>query len=400
MTPIKIAHVITRLILGGAQENTLLSVEGLQAKGDCAVDLITGPAEGPEGSLIERASAHNVALIMVPELCRAINPFKDLRALQKLSGLFRKKKYDIVHTHSSKAGIVGRAAAHRAGTRIIVHTIHGLPFHPYERAYRNMLYTALERRAARYTDRIITVCPEMQSKALSAGIGTPEQYAVVYSGIEVDPFMNVSQSEREKLRVRLRLPPDALVIGKVARLFHLKGHADLLAIAPELIRTDNRIYFLFIGDGILRDSLESQAERLGIADRVRFAGLVPPEEIPVYLHAMDVVVHLSLREGLARVIPQAFLCRRPVVAYNVDGACDIIKPGVNGILVPPGETGMLATQILALCRDTALRQRLGDNGFQDAVKIFPHTVMVESLYDLYKTLVLQKDSACSTGQLS
>src|SRR3954447_21004747 len=256
----RIVHVITRLILGGAQENTLLTVEGLHRRFGDDVTLITGPAEGPEGDLFDRARRGGLNVELMPELVRAIRPATDLRAYRLLRKAIRRLRPDVVHTHSSKAGIVGRAAAWDERVPAVVHTIHGLPFGPSESFLRNRLYVALERWAARRCHAIVGVCDAMAEQALAAGVGRPEQYSTVYSGMAVDAFLDPPRP-RDEVRRELGLAPDEVAFGTVARLFERKGHDDILAAAPDVLRSNPGVRFVFIGDGIWRDRLMADAER-------------------------------------------------------------------------------------------------------------------------------------------
>src|SRR4051812_12801797 len=183
---LRIVHVITRLIIGGAQENTLLTVEDLHHRHGDDVTLITGPAEGPEGDLFDRAAALGLKVELMPELVRAIRPATDHRAYRLLRKAIRRLRPEVVHTHSSKAGISGRAAAWHERVPAVVHTIHGLPFGPSESAVKNRAYVMLERWAARRCHAIVSVCDAMTEQALAAGVGRPEQYCTVYSGMDVE----------------------------------------------------------------------------------------------------------------------------------------------------------------------------------------------------------------------
>src|SRR3954452_5171080 len=215
----RIVHVITRLIVGGAQENTLLSCEGQHARGH-DVTLITGPALGPEGSLMDRARSGGYRVIEVDEMRRSILPVKDFRTYRRLTKLLQDLKPDVVHTHSSKAGIIGRWAADRAKCPFIVHTIHGLAFTASTSATVNNLYKMLERKAAPITDRIVCVADAMREQSLAARIGWPEQYVTVYSGMETRPFLD-PPVPRHEARKQLGLAPDDVALGTIARLFHL-----------------------------------------------------------------------------------------------------------------------------------------------------------------------------------
>ncbi len=329
----RIVHVITRLILGGAQENTLLTVDGLHHRHGEDVTLITGPAEGPEGDLFARARERDLKVELMPELVRAIRPGTDWKAYQALRRSIRRLRPDVVHTHSSKAGIVGRAAAWAERVPAVVHTIHGLPFGPSESPAKNRLYIAVERWAARRCHAIVSVCDAMTEQALASGVGRPEQYTTVYSGMDVDAFLSPPRS-REDVRRELGLADEEIAFATVARLFERKGHDDILAAAPDVLRANANVRFVFIGDGIWRERLENKAERLGVRHAIHFVGLVAPGRIPGLLEAVDAVVHPSLREGLARVLPQALLVGRPVISYDVDGAREVVLPE-TGILLPP-----------------------------------------------------------------
>lgn len=382
----RVLHVITRLILGGAQENTLYTVENLQdAYGDDVL-LVAGPPEGPEGSLLERARKHNVPLRILPRLRRELHPTADPAAYLAIRRTIREHRPDVVHTHSSKAGVLGRAAAHACGTPAVVHTIHGLPFHPLERRWRRRVYVAAERWAARRTHRLISVADAMTRQALAAGVGAPEQYITIYSGMEVEPFLNPARDPKD-VREELGYRPEHMVVAKVARLFELKGHDDVLAAAQSVIREAPNVRFLFIGGGIWRERLQSKAREAGLAEVVRFLGLVEPDRIPELLAASDLVVHASYREGLARVLPQALIAGRPVVSYDVDGAREVVRPEETGALVPPGDVPGLAAAVLDLVRDPGKRERFGRTGRALFTDQFRHDVMTRRIRQVYQEVL-------------
>ena len=381
----RIVHVITRLILGGAQENTLLTVEGLHHRHGDDVTLITGPAEGPEGDLFGRAEAQGLKVELMPELVRAVRPSTDLRAYRLLRRAFRRLRPDVVHTHSSKAGIVGRAAAWHERVPAVVHTVHGLPFGPSESPWKNRLYVALERSAARRCHAIVSVCDAMTEQSLAAGVGRPEQYQTVYSGMDVEAFLSPPRP-RDEVRRELGLADDEVAFGTVARLFERKGHDDILAAAPAVLAANPKVRFVFIGDGVLRDRLIAATERMGLRHAFHFVGLVPPGRIPELLGALDGVVHPSLREGLARVLPQALLTGRPVISYDVDGAREVVLPE-TGILLKPRDTAGLAAAVLRLAADPALRDAMGREGRRRFAHQFRHETMTDQLRALYERLL-------------
>jgi glycosyltransferase involved in cell wall biosynthesis len=377
----QIVHIITRLIIGGAQENTLLSCEGQHDRGH-EVTLITGPAIGPEGSLMERAQRYGYRVIVVPEMLRSILPVKDFQTFQRLHQLLVELKPDVVHTHSSKAGILGRWAAHRAKVPVVVHTIHGLAFTASTSRVANTVYRILERQAAPLTSRIVCVADAMRDQSLAANIGTREQYVTVYSGMETGAFVN-PPVPREQVRASLGLREEHVAVGTIARLFHLKGHDDLLDLAPELCAKYPNLRFLWVGDGLLRANFERRIDAMNLKDRFILTGLVEPSRIPELANAMDILVHPSRREGLARAIVQGQLARAPAIAYDVDGNREGLIDGETGFIVPPFDVKQLDQKLRILLDDPAKRAAVGDAGRQFALGRFDAKVMVEALERVY-----------------
>jgi glycosyltransferase involved in cell wall biosynthesis len=376
----RITHVITRLIIGGAQENTLSSVLGLRQKRGFEVQLISGPSTGPEGSL----ESLDPQLVTVPNLVRPIDPCRDFLALRELREIFRNSRPDIVHTHSGKAGVLGRIAAAQAGVPIIVHTIHGPSFGNFQNGLANILFRAAERRAGRVTTHFVTVAEAMTEQYLAAGIGRREQYTKIFSGFNLNPHLSASNDP--KLRAKLGIAPDDLVVGKIARLFKLKGHDDLFTVAPAIVQRHPGVKFLLIGDGEWRTKFENKARALGLEKHVIFAGLIPPGEVPRYVGVMDVLVHLSVREGLPRALPQALAGGKPVIAYDCDGAREVCFEGETGFLVRPGDVAGLSEKLSRLLENASLRERLGQSGREFVREHFSAERMVDQLEALYLKL--------------
>ena len=383
--PVRVLHIITRLIVGGAQENTLLSVEGLDRLPDYEVTLVTGVDNGPEGDLLERAR-RTTRLVILPELGRSINPLSDVAAFFKLYRLIRRGRYHIVHTHSSKAGVLGRVAARLAGTPIVVHTLHSLVFHDYQPWLVNRLWWAVKKLCAPLTDHFISVSSVLSQKAIAAGIARPEKFTTIYSGMELDWFLD-SKVDPAAVRREFGIPADAPVVGKIARLFSLKGHDQLLDAAPEVVRRHPDVRFFLIGDGLLYEHLRSRAREAGILDNFVFAGLIPRERIPEMIAVMDVVVHTSLREGLARVLPQALAMGKPCVSFDIDGAPEVVIPGETGYLVRPGDARGLADAISELLANPQLRARMGESGRRRVDPAFRAETMVEQIGLVYQSLL-------------
>lgn len=385
----RVTHVITRLIVGGAQENTIASVLGLRAQPGLEVDLVSGPTSGPEGSLESRFASTPGVLHLIPQLVRPVDPWQDFQALRALIRRFRTHRPDLVHTHSGKAGILGRLAARRAGVPLIVHTIHGPSFGHFQGAFANAVFTAAERRAGRVTTHFVTVAHAMTQQYLAAGIGKPEQFTRILSGFPLEPFLGTGNDL--SLRARFGITPEDFVVGKIARLTARKGHEDLFAAAPELLRRCPRLKFLLIGDGDLRQRFEAKARELQCSSRFVFTGLVPPEEVPRLVGIMDALVHLSTREGLPRALPQALAAARPVLAYDCDGAGEVCLDNETGFLIPPGDRAAFSQRLIQLANDPALRERLGRRGQQLVREWFPVQTMVDELHALYQQLAAARN---------
>ena len=377
----RVTHIITRLVIGGAQENTLATVLGLRGKPGLELNLISGPAIGPEGSLEPAAAQIPGLLTIVPELVRPVHPLKDFLALRRLEHLLREQKPDIVHTHSGKAGILGRFAAKRAGVPVILHHIHGPSFGPFQGRLANLVFTAAERSAGRLTDHFFCSAAAMTRLYLAAGIGRPGNYTRIFSGFALEPFLTAANDLA--LRHQLGLAEDHFVIGKIARLFQLKGHADLLAAFARLLPQAPHARLLFVGDGSLRPAIERQTRELGLAGKVIFTGLVPPGDVARYVGIMDCLAHLSRREALSRALPQALAAGKPVVAYDFDGADEICLDGATGFLVRTGEIAIAADRLLQLANDPALREKLGRHGQAFVHENFSIPKMVDDQYRVY-----------------
>jgi glycosyltransferase involved in cell wall biosynthesis len=383
--PIRVLHIITRMIVGGAQENTLLSVEGLDKLPEYEVTLASGVDNGPEGELLSRART-TTRLVIIPELGRSINPLADLKAFWKLYRLIKRGRYHIVHTHSSKAGVLGRLAAKLAGTPFIVHTLHSLVFHEYQPWLVNRTWRVVKKVCAPVTDHFISVSSIISQKAIAAGIDRPDKFSTIYSGMELDWFLQ-AQVDGAAIRREFGIPLAAPVVGKIARLFPLKGHDQLMDAAPEIVRRQPDVRFFLIGDGILYEHLRARAQAAGILDNFVFAGLIDRERIPEMLAAMDVVVHTSLREGLARVLPQALAMGKPCVSFDIDGAPEVVIPDQTGYLVKPNDAAGLADCVARLLADPDLRARMGATGRRHVDPAFRAETMVGQIAEVYETLL-------------
>ncbi|MBI4835551.1 MAG: glycosyltransferase family 4 protein [Planctomycetes bacterium] len=384
--PTRVLHIITRLILGGAQEDTLLLVNGLQKKPQYQIYLATGPAIGPEGELVTRAKGYKINLLFIPELRRNICPIRDFIAFIKIYRLISNMRPDIVHTHSSKAGILGRLAAKMAGVKTIVHSIYGLPFHPFQNKLVNLFYILAERFCAPFTTKLISIADAMTRQSLAAGVGRREQFETIRSGIELENFLG-EPDRTDELRTKYGIAETDKVIGTVARLFPLKGHEFLLEIAPRLIAKFPDVKFMLVGDGILRTQIEDEIARKGMEKHFVFTGHVKPELIPHLIRLMNVLVHPSLREGLARALPQALIMKKPAVSFELDGAGEVIINGKTGFLVTPKDANALYSAVETLLSDDANARKMGNRGYELVKDWFDGKTMVEKVHKLYQKLL-------------
>lgn len=445
----RILHISTRLILGGSQENTLLSCEG-QARLGHEVHLAFGPIYGPEGSLLARVEAFNarcanggervravggaasvrpagemvqpITTHELPRLVREVHAFYDHMCFHReLRPLLRRLAPGVVHTHSSKAGVLGRWAAWREVRKsaAIIHTIHGPPFMPVPNRAEagearrlkvrlsNFGYTVAERFAAARCHGIVSVADAMTAEFLSRGIGRPELYTTVRSGIETGPYLNAAPGEgREAIRAVLGFASDDFVVGTVARLAQHKGHDDLLDALGSVLREQPRVKLLWVGDGWLKEALLARARAMGLVVRdarrggasaaeeecaqVVVTGLLPPEQIPLMMRAMDVLAHPSYREGLPRTLPQALLSEVPVVAYDCDGTrevcIDVVADAERGTgrLVAVGDRDGLREAVLWMREHAEARAAMGRRGRAMCLEMFDAEVMVARLEEVYK----------------
>lgn len=380
----KICHVITRMIVGGAQENTLFTVTDHIAKGHEVV-LLTGPSPGREGELLRHAGSGNFEVVVMPELVRELNPLKDMQAYRKLKRFFRERKFDVVHTHSSKAGIIGRAAAWNADVPVVVHTVHGQAFHRYEKPWKNALYIVAERFAAARCDRIYAVAQAMIDQCVDAKVAPREKYQVVYSGMEIGKFLNAVPEP--DLRHSLGIPDGVPVIATLARLFPMKGYEYVIPAAIQVAKANPNVHFLVIGDGPMYDALHAELEKEALADRFHFAGLIAPDQVYRYLALSDIMWHLSLREGLPRSVVQALACGKPAIGFRLDGTPEVVISGETGYCVKPEDVDAVAQHTLALLNDPAFAAKLGENGRRLVAEKFDHHYMSDILEREYLRLL-------------
>ena len=392
MQKIKVINPITRLIVGGAQE-TVIETCACINKDRFETQIVAGPQTGPEGELISEVKKRQIPLTLIPELVREINPVKDFIAAYKLVKMFKREQPHIVHTHSSKTGIIGRWAARLAQVPVIVHTVHGWGHHPYQQPLIQKIYIFAEQKTVPFTDKLIAVSTLNVDKGLKDHIGTREKYVVIHSCINLDDF---SRPKVDPLSLRKALGIDAAspVVGTVSRLSHQKNPLDFVRMAAQVKKEIPTARFLFVGDGPLRAETEALIRELHLEQDIILAGL--RMDVPDLLHTMDIFTLTSLWEGLPRVIPQAMIAGLPVVANNVDGNAEIIRDGVNGFLTPPGDISLMAERIVRLLKDQPLKQAIVAQGRETAAQEFSLHDMVKKIETLYDELLTLKGITAKT----
>jgi len=385
---IKVAHIIARMITGGADENTLFTMEGLN-KEKYEIDLITG--EEVDESVFDKVKNNNFNIIQIKGLKWKLNFFYDPIVLIKLNKLIRKKGYDIVHTHTTKAGILGRIAARIARVPIIVHGLHGSTFEAFDSGLLNWLLFLFERLTGRFTDAYISVSGVLSEKYIERGIGKKENYHTVYSGMELGTFYGARRKiDRRKKRRELGIGVEDFVIGNVARLEKRKGHKFLLDVFKNIVKKqkEGHVKLLIIGEGDKRKYLENYVKELNLGNKVIFTGY--REDVEELMALMDIFVLTSLREGLPRVLVQAAAIGMPSIAFNVDGVSEIIKDNYNGFLVELGDLKQAENRILKYINNKKLVLQHSLNGREFIENKWSIEGMVDRIDKIYQDLVQEK----------
>lgn len=377
-------HLITRLSLGGPSLNTIDSVLVLDRAGWRTI-LAVGSVE-EEISVLDQARSRGCRIVFLPALTREVSPAKDLRALWQVFRLIKRERVTLVHTHTSKAGFLGRLAAWLARVPVVVHTPHGHVFYGYYGRRLTALFVGLERLAARPTDRIVVLTERGIEEHLARGIGRREQFRVIPSGVDLERI-RLSARPYEIARSRLGVDSETHLIVGLGRLEPVKGFQLLVKALPAILSGVPSARLLLVGEGPLRAALVNDARALGVADRLTLAGA--QREGAAFLAAADLVVVPSLNEGMGRVLVEAMALGRPVVATRVGGIPAVVVDGETGRLVAPDDPSALARAVNELLKDPGLRQRMGEAGRRRAEQ-FSLTVMESRLLDLYKGLCAEK----------
>ena len=374
----KILHVITKLELGGAQQNTLYTCRELARRGH---DVTL--ASGRGGVLDDEAIGSSFDFVGLDHLRREVSPVNDARALVELIRLVRRLRPDVIHTHSSKAGALGRWAGWAGGARRIVHTVHGWSFAEHMPRASRSIYRIVEHLCAPVTDHFVSVSRADLERGIRLGIVGAGRGSVIRSGFNLSEF-DASGPGRDDIRREWGVGPDDVLVVNVSNFKPQKAPLDFVRAAGKAGREESRLRFAFVGDGELRPQVEAAVRDEGLGSRMVLAGW--RRDIPEILRAADVVALTSLWEGLPRTVVQARACSRPVVATAVNGTPEVVEDGVTGFLLPPHDIAGFARAFVRLARDPELRAALGA---RSAIGLdeFDATVMVSRQESLYRILL-------------
>ncbi|OHB86814.1 MAG: hypothetical protein A3D13_09805 [Planctomycetes bacterium RIFCSPHIGHO2_02_FULL_40_12] len=393
----RVIHIITRLDKGGSAETTLHIVSSLNME-KYDVFLAHGLSRESNMSIMEKevvesdlllAEAKGVRVFALPSLVRRLSFKNDLLAFINIYRLIKRIRPHIVHTHTSKAGLLGRLASFLARVPIIIHTPHGHVFHSYYGPVMTKVFVFAEKILSFITDKITALTNRERDEHLEEGIASIEKYVVIHSGVMLDRLMNMSV-DAGAVRGEFGIAQDSNVIGVVGRLVPIKGHKYLVSAAKRIIKEFRNTVFVFVGDGYLSSRLERQAESIGVRKNIIFTGW--RKDAVEILDLFDILVLPSLNEGMGKVLVEGMALGKPIIASNVGGIIDLVRNGENGILVPPGDSDALGEAILQLLKDKNLSEKLGKNGKAMVYPEFDASVMVKQIDDLYESLLV---SNCS-----
>ena len=391
---IKTIHIITRLDKGGSAENTLLTVMGLDRE---IYDVVLVHGLSIESNMAEdefRAvekslmdvEKEGVRVITIPSLVRRIHLFYDLRAFFALIKILRNERPDIVHTHTSKAGILGRWAAFFVRVPVIIHTPHGHVFWGYFGKLKTRIFILLEKISALVTDRLVMLTEQEKIDHLHFHIAPENKFSVVHSGINLDEFSNTSVDPAAMKR-RLGIPEDNLIVGTVGRLTSIKGHRYLIEAARKIAGSRPDTTFVILGDGELLDELKNMVTRSDIEENIKFLGW--RSDVAEVMSTFDIFALPSLNEGMGRVLVEAMALGRPIVASNIGGIPDLVVDCENGYLVSVGDVESLAARIRKLLDDPEKREEMGECGKKIAID-YSANAMVEKIDRVYRKLVVSR----------
>jgi len=379
----KILRIIARLNIGGPALHCIILNSELDP-GRYVSMLVTGIESPYEGNMYELAEEKRVEPIVIYALGREIFFKEDFRALIRLIKLINLERPDIVHTHTAKAGTLGRLAAKLTGVPIVIHTFHGHVFHSYFGFFRTKFFLWLERLLAKFTDVIITVSEQQRDEIIKYKIAEPEKIVAIPLGLDLKPFI-YSNSDPNELRKEFSVPEQTKLVGIVARLVPIKNHVCFMEAARLVLERKDDVRFIIIGDGELRSTLEQKARNLGIEARVIFMGF--QNNLQKIYAGLDIVALSSYNEGLPVALIEAMAAGKPVISSDVGGVVDLILDGDNGLLVPTNDAKALAEATIYLLEHPDRRKMMGEAGRKKVYPFFDKKRLVEDIDILYENLL-------------
>ena len=384
---IKVLRVIARLNVGGPALHVAYLSAGLADRG-YDTTLVAGKVGAGEESMAFVAEQRGVRIETLDDLHREIAPLRDLRTILRLARLIRSERPTILHTHTAKAGAVGRIAALLAGDArppVIVHTFHGHVLRGYFNPALTAAFRLLERLLARVATKLVAVSPEVRDDLVALGVAPAAKFAVVRLGIELDERVDYDEEGRKATRRLLGIPPDAFVVGWIGRMTAVKRTEDIARTLQALVERGVDGYLCLVGDGPDRTRLERRMHELGVAKRCLFVGY--QENVARFYDAMDVLLLTSVNEGTPVSVIEALAAGRPVVATRVGGVSDVVRDGVDGFLAEVADVESLAARLAELAGDPELRTRMGNAGRAHVVDRYAVERLVDDIDRLYRSLL-------------
>lgn len=385
MSKPKVLNIITRLERGGAPQALLETIWPMSKEFD--IDLATGQTEDADLDLTQEVIDSGLPLIQVPSMRRSPHPIRDFQALRHLIRIIKNGNYDLVHTHTSKAGFLGRIAAKYCKIPAVVHSPHGTILEGYFSSLITKIYIYLERITAPIAQTIICLTTREIDQYLNANIGKRDQYTYVFNGIDIAKFSNMTQT-RQSVRQSLGLSPKSIVCITVGRLVPVKGQSDLIDALPDVLAEYPDTHILIVGEGELRDDLLQQTQTLNLEDHVHFLGW--RTDIPNLLGASDIFALPSLNEGLGLVLIEAMAQHLPTIATQVGGVPEVVLDGKTGLLVPAQSATKMSEALNDLIANPQKREHMGEAGYQRAVEHFSIQSTVEKTAAIYRNLIGEK----------
>lgn len=377
----KVCQIITKMVYGGASLETLYLAENLDHK--CFnVSIICGSQSKDEGSLLSRIDNRNINVVIIPEIVREINPIQDIIALFKLISILKRNKYDIVHTHGSKTGFIGRLAAAYCRVPRILYSVHGWGLKA-ETSFSRSLLRLIEKVIALCTDKILFVTKSDMKEAFSYKIGRQTQYYLTGFGTNLEPFLNYDRQRSIQIRKELNLE-NQRIVGIVGRVSPQKNPIGFINIAQEVLKVKNDVVFLFVGGGELLGKMRDIVRDLNLTKKIIFLGV--RKDIPEILANFDIFILPSLWEGLPLSLIEAMAMSKPVIVHKVDGIEEFIKNGINGVVVPLNQVKEFSDKVIYLldnpkfCRETGRRAKM-------IAKNYNYKKVAKKIEMLYKQLI-------------